>query len=231
MKYSTIFLDLDDTLIDTIHNTVETVEEIYNDYHLSKYFDSFDDFYKNAFRPNNLFLWKEYEHQRISKEYLLHNRFIRTFGAIDEISDEHALEINRDYLKRVVRKPTLIPGCIEILKYLKPKYRICILSNGFTEMQYDKIKNADLTDYFDDVILSDMVGINKPQRGIFDYAIKQTGICEEEVIMIGDNYSTDITGAHGAGIDQIWYNPKNLSIEEFVPTHTISNLQEIKNIL
>jgi len=231
MKYTTVFLDLDDTLIDTIQNTVDTVEEIYKDHNLSKYFDSFDDFYTNSFRPSNLFLWKEYEQQRISKEYLLRNRFIKAFQTVSDIDERYALEINNDYLKRVVRKPTLIPGCIEILEYLKSKYNIYILSNGFTEMQYEKIENAGLTEYFDDVILSDKIGINKPQKGIFDYAINRSGTLREKVIMIGDNYSTDITGAYKAGIDQVWYNPKQLESEELNPTYIINRLTEIKNIL
>ena len=231
MKYSTVFLDLDDTLIDTIQNTRDAVEELYEDYRLDKYFKSFDDFYKNYFQPNNLFLWSEYEHQRISKEYLLRNRFIKALESVDEIDEKHSLKINNDYIRIVVRKPILIKVLLEKLDYLKPKYKICILSNGFTEMQYNKIRNAGLAEYFDDIILSDKIGINKPQREIFDYAINRSGTPRKEIIMIGDNFSTDITGAHNAQIDQLWYNPKRYESKEFVPTYTINSLTEIMDIL
>ncbi len=231
MRYSTVFLDLDDTLIDTVQNTKDTVKEIYEDYNIGKYFSSFEDFYVNTFRPNNLHLWHEYEHQRISKNDLIRNRFVKVFESIDEISEKDALDINTDYLRRIVKRCTLIPGCIEILEYLKPKYKLCILSNGFTELQYDKIDNAGLNDFFDEILLSDKIGINKPQRGIFEYAMKQMNTPSDKAIMVGDNFSSDIVGAYAAKIDQIWYNPRKIENTDFAPTHTIEHLNELKNIL
>ena len=66
---------------------------------------------------------------------------------------------------------------------------------------------AGLSEYFENVFLSDKVGVNKPHPLIFEHALKVSGVLPNEVIMIGDNFSSDISGAQSCGIDQIWYNP------------------------
>lgn len=231
MKYNTILIDLDDTLIDTIGNTEVTIREIYDDYNLGEYFASFDEFFVNHYRPNNIRLWKAYEKQEISKQQLMDERFVGVFREVADISDERAQVMNQDFLGRIVLKSSLIDGAVDLLDYLKSKYRLCVLSNGFSEMQYVKIKSAGLEGYFDEVVLSDVVGINKPQVGIFDYALRKLNAGKSEVIMVGDNYSSDIVGAHNANIEQIWYNPKKQEAIDFKPTYTIEHLSEVKSIL
>lgn len=231
MKYNTIFIDLDDTLIDTVGNTETTIGEIYNDYDLKQYFSTFDDFYTNHFRPNLVRLWKAYEMHEISKQELMTERFSGTFRGVADISSEKAQVMNKDFLGRIVHKATLIDGAIDLLNYLKPKYKLCILSNGFSEMQYTKMKSAGLDGYFDEVVLSDVVGINKPHAEIFDYALNKMSVRKSDAIMVGDNYSSDIKGARNAEIEQIWYNPKRSDATDFVPTHTVDHLLQIKDIL
>lgn len=230
-KYNTIFIDLDDTLIDTVGNTQTTIREIYDDYNLKEHFSSFDDFFVNYYRPNNIRLWKAYEKQEISKQQLMNERFTGVFRGVADVSEERAQVMNHDFLGRIVLKSSLIDGAVELLDYLKPKYRLCVLSNGFTEMQYVKIKSAGLEGYFDDVVLSDVVGINKPQAGIFEYALQKAKVEKSEVVMLGDNYSSDIIGAHNAGIEQIWFNPQNSEAPDFKPTYVVEHLSQIKKIL
>lgn len=231
MKYNTILIDLDDTLIDTIGNTETTIREIYNDYNLNEHFSSFDEFFVNHYRPNNIRLWKAYEKQEITKQELMNERFVGVFRGVADIAIEHLEVMNQDFLGRIVLKSSLIDGAIDLLDYLKSKYRLCVLSNGFTEMQYVKIKSAGLDGYFDEIVLSDVVGINKPQAGIFDYALRKLNASKSEVIMLGDNYSSDIVGARNANIEQIWYNPKKQDPADFDPTYTIEHLSEVKTIL
>lgn len=230
MKYSTIFIDLDDTLLDTVYNTVDTLKELYADYGLEKYFGSFNAFFE-TFQNNNLNNWRLYECNQISKDALIRNRFIGAFRSVDEVDDKKALEINADYIERIVKKDRLIDGAKELLDYLKQKYKISTISNGFTEMQFRKMKSAGLSSYFDKVILSDEVGINKPHPDIFDYALREAGVERANAIMIGDNYFSDIAGASNSGIDQIWFNPAGKLATDLKPTYTVRNLNEIKNIL
>lgn len=230
MRYTDIFLDLDDTLIDTAENTRVTVSEIYEDYNLGNYFPSFDDFY-TIYYANVSRLWELYSHGRISKKTLQRERFVGALSMVEEISEEQALAINDDFIARVMEKGILIEGAKDLLDYLYPKYKIHILSNGFTEMQYKKMDSAGLSSYFDKIILSDKVGINKPHPDIFTYALDEVQKDKKEVIMIGDNVVNDIQGAYNCEIDQIWFNPEDLSPGNIKPTYTVKKLDEIKNIL
>ncbi len=151
MKYTDILIDLDDTLIDTAENTRITVREIYKDYNFGNYFPSFNDFY-SIYYANVSRLWELYSLGKISKKTLQRERFIGALTMVEEISDEQALAINDDFIVRIMQKGTLIEGAIELLDYLYPKYKIHVLSNGFTEMQYKKIKSAGLSSYFDKII-------------------------------------------------------------------------------
>lgn len=231
MKYTDILIDLDDTLIDTATNTKETVREIYNDYHFSRYFDTFDDFF-SFYHTNVSRLWDLYNKGQIAKEEIQKNRFYSSLSHLDGFDNKKIQTINNDYIGRIMKKEALIEGALDILEYLKPKYRMHILSNGFTEMQYTKMESAGLScNYFSNIILSDKVGVNKPHPDIFRYAIEKTGVKSNEIVMIGDNIQTDIKGAYDSNIDQIWFNPEDKTSYEFKPTHTVKKLSDIKDIL
>lgn len=230
MKYTDIFLDLDDTIINTAENTRITVSEIYEDYNFGNYFVSFNDFY-TVYYANVSRLWELYSQGKISKKVLQRERFLGTLSMVEDISEEQALAINDDFIGRIMKKGILIEGAKELLDYLYSKYKIHILSNGFTEMQYKKIDSAGLSSYFDKVILSDKVGINKPHPDIFMFALNEVGKHREEVIMIGDNVVNDIQGAYNCDIDQIWFNPENISPGDIKPTYIVKKLDEIKDIL
>ena len=230
MKYRNLFIDLDDTLWDIHQNGKECLEEIYADYGYNKYYPTFDDYY-NVYMPSNHHLWNLYRLGEIRKEELIVERFlvpVRKFGIEDP---EYAKSLSDDFLERTTRKTKLIDGTLDLLDYLKPKYRMHVLSNGFREVQFKKIENSGLKPYFDKIILSEDAGVNKPHPGIFTYALKNTNSRRHESLMIGDSWDADITGAQKSRIAQIWFNPANLSSDGFEPTYTVKTLEEIKEIL
>ena len=94
-----------------------------------------------------------------------------------------------------------MPHAKEILTYLRPKYKMYILSNGFTELQSRKMQSAGIAHYFDGMILSEDIGVNKPNPAIFTHALQVAGSTAEESLMIGDNYEVDIEGAQRVGIE------------------------------
>ncbi len=228
--YKNLFIDLDDTLWDIHQNGKECLEEIYIDYGYQKYYPTFHDYY-NVYMPSNQHLWGLYRKGEIRKDELIVERFlvpVREFGIDDA---EYAKSLSDDFLERTTHKTKLIDGTMELLDYLKPKYRMHILSNGFREVQFKKIENSGLMPYFDKIILSEDAGANKPHPDIFTYALKNTNSRRAETLMIGDSWDADIVGAHQSRIAQIWFNPENTPAEEFEPTYTVKTLAEIKAIL
>lgn len=228
--YKNLFIDLDDTLWDTFNNNKESLEEVYNEFNFESYYTSFEVFFDIYYRKN-VTLWDQYRDGKIDKATLTVERFIHLLEPTDDVSTTRALTINESFLKRSSSKTGLIPGAIELLNYLKPKYRMSILSNGFREVQSKKIFNAGLADYFSHTILSEDAGVNKPHPDIFHYALLETSFQKEETLMIGDSWEADIIGAHNAGMHQLWFNPYEIEQQAFKPTHIVKSLLEIKAIL
>ena len=172
MKYKSLFIDLDDTLWDTYHNNKECLEEVYTAHHFDRYYASFEAFFE-IYWPHNNLLWEQYRNNEIDRQTLIIERFrymLRPLGIEDTKS---VLAINNDFLQRTTRKTRLVPGAIELLEYLRPSYRMYILSNGFREVQFKKLCNSGLAPYFKRMILSEDACIQKPHKEIFDFALKK----------------------------------------------------------
>jgi putative hydrolase of the HAD superfamily len=126
-------------------------------------------------------------------------------------------------------KSGLMPHAIHALDYLKEKYPMAIITNGFPEAQYPKMKASGLDTYFQHVVMSEMVGYRKPDRQIFEHAMHLLGAEPKTSVMIGDNPKTDIRGAEAAGMKAIFYNPagNRKSVTEW----EIQSLDELVGIL
>ena len=206
------------------------MEEVYRDYHFDRFFPTFDDYY-NIYLPNNINLWDKYRQGLISKSELIIERLLyplRPFGIDDKT---YATKLNEDFLNRTSAKTKLLPNAFEVLEYLRPNYKMYILSNGFEEVQYKKINNSGLAPFFDGVILSDDIGVNKPHPAIFDYALQKSGALRHETLMIGDSLEADIRGAKDSNIDQAWLDLGIDIATDLLPTFHIHTLLELKQIL
>ena len=229
-NYTDLFIDLDDTIWDIHQNSKECLNEIFDDYGYSKYYTCFEDYY-DVYMPSNHHLWGLYREGEINKDELIVERFlvpIRQFGIDDAV---YAKNLSDDFLERTTLRTRLVEGAMELLEYLKPKYRMHILSNGFREVQYKKIENSGLTPYFDKIILSDDIGVNKPHVDFFNYALEKTNADRSKTLMIGDSWDADILGAYNSNIHQLWYNPEIIQPKGFTPTFCVTTLEEIKSIL
>lgn len=228
-------VDLDDTLWATHHNNRESLEEVYTALGWGQYFSSFDEFF-DVYYPINVALWSEYNRGLIGKKTLSRERLRRPLEPFLRLSDEEADRIDGDFLALVRQKTTLCPGALPLMEHLHASYRVCILSNGFGSVQYDKIERSGLSPYVDEVVLSDEVGVQKPDPAIFALALERTGGTPSQAVMIGDSWESDIVGASRAGIRSIWYNPYGFSAPEMgegqtPPWHIAKDLLEIRQWL
>lgn len=228
-KYRDLFIDLDDTLYDFSAASRESFRETYELLEYSRFFDSFEQ-YMSIYEPYNLELWRIYGEGKITKEELNARRYSHPLEAVGVEDAELASTFCREALSRIPTKNTLIPGAIELLDYLKPNYRLHILSNGFKELQAHKMTTTGISCYFDTLLLSEDIGVNKPNRELYEYALERTGAELTSSLMIGDMFDTDIKGAANIGMDQLFFNPKGKSCT-FKPTYMVDNLLEIKEIL
>ena len=232
MKYKDLFIDFDDTLYDTYGNSVISLCETYEAYHLDRYFATPQVFY-DAYWAANIDLWTRYSKGEITRPYLIVERFRRplSVGKGLDVTEQLCLEMSDRFLDFCSSKSGVVEGAHQLMDYLKRKgYRMHMCSNGFHEVQYKKLTACGLKDYFDTVVLSEDAGFNKPSKQFFDYALKMSGAHKETTIMIGDNLQTDIVGAHDAGFDTILFNRWGVAPSP-VPTHTVATLRDVMDIL
>jgi putative hydrolase of the HAD superfamily len=229
-RYKNLFIDLDDTIYDFSGASRESFRETYDLLHYERYFDSFEH-YLSLYEPYNLELWRIYGEGKITKEELNRRRYSHPLECVGVNDQQLADTFCREALGRIPTKGPLMPGALELLEYLRPKYNMYILSNGFKELQSRKMRTAGIDGYFDALILSEDIGINKPNRELYEYALGRTGSKLNESLMIGDMFDTDIVGAANIGMEQMYYNPKEKKGHAFSPTYEVTHLLQIKEIL
>ncbi|NOY49388.1 MAG: noncanonical pyrimidine nucleotidase, YjjG family [Chlorobi bacterium] len=229
-NYKHIFFDLDRTLWDFEKSALQAFDIIHDKYNLVNQGVGNGGAFHDAYTVHNNRLWDLYRQGDISKEVLKGKRFHLTlldFGIDDK---KMAEQIGDDYTTISPKLVNLFPNAIEILEYLYPKYKMHIITNGFSEVQDIKLKSSGMDKYFDKVITSEEAGVKKPDLRIFKYALEKAGTNAGESIMIGDDYKVDIIGAQNVGLDQVYFNPHN---QGFVNgcTFEVADLIEIKQFL
>ena len=224
-RYTHLFFDLDDTLWDFRSNAHEALMDLFEKHQLNRYFTSFDHFYQ-LYEPKNLELWGLYGAGTITKEFLSLERFSYPLRLVGVHNKPFARLLSEDFLAIMITKTKLIPHAQEVLDELRAHaYSLVIVSNGFRDVQYDKLRNSRLIHYFDTIVLSQEVGFMKPDPRFFQYALDKSGANANQVLLVGDNYEVDIAGARQYGIDALHFNRNGVSIEN--QSQTIINLKEI----
>ncbi len=206
-------------------NSTECLEEIFISYQgeIPEYI-TFDEFNTTFSRINKQF-WFLLDTRQISHEHLRITRFKAVFESLGwEITDEKSLEINSIFLKKLPQKGHLIKDADAVLSYLSANYQLHIVSNGYLDIQTNKLKSGGILHYFKKIITFDVAGARKPEKEIFEYALKEIGAETNEVIMIGDNLIADIEGANLAGI-------KAIHLDETAESNHPSSISSLSQLL
>ena len=229
-QYKNLFFDLDDTLWAFSLNARDTFEEMYQKYDYDRFFRSFQHFY-TLYQYRNVELWEEYGRGQVSKEELNRQRFLYPLEAVGARDAALAEAFSDDFFSVIPTKSRLMPHAYEVLEYLAEKYNLYILSNEVRELQTCKMRSAGVDGYFKKVILSEDLGVLKPWPAIFNFALSATQSELRESLMIGDSWEADITGAHGVGMHQAFYNVTERTTFPFLPTYHIHSLKELMDLL
>lgn len=230
-QYTDLFVDFDDTIYDTHGNAQIALCELFEFFGWQQHFDCLEDFTLPYWQTNEL-LWSQYSKGEITRDYLIIERFRRplSHGHGLNPTPEYCMQVSDKFLDLCAVKPGLVPGARQLLDYLQLKYRLHLCSNGFHEVQYRKLRSSDTLRYFQHIILSEDAGFNKPSAQFYDYAFRITGANPASTLMIGDNLNSDILGARNYGLDQLYFNPKELATNQPV-TYIVSRLEQIQNLI
>jgi YjjG family noncanonical pyrimidine nucleotidase len=224
----TIFFDLDNTLFD--HNAAERAanEILFRRYQMLLGSVELDEWVR-IYSEENLRLWKQMSEGAVSPSDLRVLRFSNTLLRLG-CSTALAEELAREYVTIYSSQKFACPNVHAILEHLEGRYELGILSNGFAEIQGDKLALLGISHFFRHVIYSDTVGAMKPGLEIFQAAQHAARRQPEEVVYVGDSYNDDVLGAKRAGWKAILYNPSKEVIENGIADAEIADLLELKEI-
>ena len=225
MKYSTILIDIDDTLLDfqkseefAIRSTIKTLDIEPTDELVEKY------------KAINLKYWKMFERGEIEREALLVARF-KEFCEIMDITNKDFSKLNETYFSILSGVPFEIDGAEQFLKRLSETYNIYAVTNGVKRVQTKRLSLVNITKYLKKIYISEEIGFQKPSIEFFDYVLKDLNIeNKEEILIIGDSLTSDIQGGINSNIDTMWYNPKGL-ISDINYTYEIKSYDEFFELI
>lgn len=214
MQKRQLFFDLDRTLWDFETNSRIALQKMYDELQLGNHFSHFLHFYHTYVRIN-ADLWLRFGKGKITKAELREGRFLKTLAHHGIENTDLAKKLSDDYIVISPSQTNLFAGTKEVLTSLKNDgYKLHIITNGFPEVQHLKLKNSGIDHFFDTVLCSEEVGVGKPNRQIFQHALKTTNCSTNHAVMIGDDMRTDIQGALQAGWQAIHFDPLHLFQKE-----------------
>ncbi len=256
-EYKYYLFDIDRTLWNFDLNAKNAIFRLMDRHNLAARIGAEDkELFFKRYEEINKVLWQRYERGEICKEELRSQRFHDTFlifckenGKFSEFGTsaeeqeknirEFSEEFGKEYLEQMIHETELEPNAREVLVELKRRgCRIAVISNGFKEVQYRKLRNSNIIQYIDAFFISEEVGVHKPSPIIFRMAL--SALCGEEnynntelrsqikaeTLMVGDDFANDIEGAQIFGIDQFYYNPYHKPCDGG-PTYESDNLIDL----
>ena len=207
-----VWVDLDDTLIDFKANSRSALSKLYESTPPLKQYFATPKEWTERYQHHNHLLWAALSAKQITRDFLITERFLRPLteaGMTETEARTLASELHPRYLDLLAQEKNLVAGAIPLLERLRNAgLKIGVLSNGFKEVQHRKITTAGLSPYIDLVVLSDDIGVQKPDPRLFAHAMSLTGEPSPKAhAMIGDNPDTDISGALNSGWQAIFFDP------------------------
>ncbi|SFT97593.1 5'-nucleotidase [Kosakonia arachidis] len=222
MKWDWILFDADETLF--TFDAFGGLQRMFLDYSVTFTDQDFLE-YQSVNKP----LWVDYQNGAITALQLQHRRF----QGWSERLNVPAGSLNDAFLNAMAEICSPLPGAVSLLDSLKGKAKLGIITNGFTALQQTRLERTGLRDYFHLLVISEEVGVAKPDRRIFDHALQLAGNPDRErVMMVGDTAESDILGGINAGLSTCWLNVHNRALPEGInPTWTVTSLNELEQRL
>lgn len=224
--YEFLLLDLDDTILD-----FKMAERIA----LSKTLQSFglEPTEKVCARYSqiNQLHWEMLERKELTREQVKVGRFEMLFAECGlQVSSEACA---RRYMENLAQGHYFLPGAEAAVARLSEKYKLYLVSNGTTDVQMSRLGSAGIGKYFQEIFISQAIGVDKPDKVFFDRCFARIpGFEKQKAMIVGDSLTSDIQGGRNAGIATCWVNPKEKPAREDIPAdYQIKALSELEELL
>mgnify|MGYP004549962901 CR=1 FL=1 len=225
MRYSVVFLDLDNTILDFGMAEKKAITKLLENNNVSADNDTV-----KLYSEINDGYWKSFERGEIKKEEIFSGRFKSFTAALNLNLDPEKL--SKEYFGLLSFGNDVIDGAKDFLSFLKSKnVTVCITTNGVAATQYKRIEGSGLKQYFDYVFVSEAAGSQKPEKAYFDYVFKNIPpVDKSEILVIGDSESSDIAGGINSGLDTCLFDPESRVVKTKAK-YTVHSLSEINKYI
>ena len=225
MRYDTLLLDLDHTLLDSDTSEAAAFEATLRDAGVDAPQRHFA-----TYVGINQALWAAVERGEIGPGDVKVARFERLVAAIGLTTP--AEDLAEAYADGLATHGDLYPGARELLAGLAGRARLALVTNGLADVQRTRIARLELEPYFDAIVISSEVGAAKPGPAIFDVTFDALdGPAKERALMFGDSLTSDIKGGHDYGIATCWYNPRRKPMAGAVrPRFEVARLDQLAEL-
>ncbi len=228
MQFKWLMFDADNTLLDFSGASKQSLWQTFEDNGHACNAEIYA-----IYKKVNGQIWSDFEQGKITAEALRPKRFAELFKAID-LYPASPENFSKAYLENLIYKSEIYDGVKGILKKLKPEYHLSIITNGLKEVQRPRLRRLDIDQYFDSIIVSDEVGVAKPDKAYFDiaYSSIENPPPKEQVLVIGDSLKSDILGGLNYGFKTCWINPNQLPVIEGIePDYQLKSAIDIVELL
>lgn len=222
MKYEVVLFDADGTLFDFARAEAFALENAFREVSLPYLPEYLEDY-----KVINHATWRQFERGEVSSLELRTLRFERFCSKIG--IDTNPESMSTRYLSWLAQARFLIDGAERVVGMLSDRCRLAIVTNGLKDVQNGRFGRSPIRRYFDAIVISEEIGIQKPDPAIFVHALELLGHNDKTtVLMVGDSLTSDIQGGVNFGIDTCWFNPDgNTALKSPVPNHVVRRLDEL----
>lgn len=225
--YEAIFLDADGTIFDYDQGEEYALARTFQEAGLEGDPVQLLELYREV----NSRIWREFEAGRISAEKLKSERFRRFLDRLGVEGDP--VNLSSTYLDYLSQATFLLPGAREVLEKLQPHYPLILLTNGLSRVQRRRVEGAGLGEFFQELIISEELGVAKPDPAIFEQARQAVGQpTRSRILMVGDSLESDIRGGLEAGLQVCWLREdSSCDPGSLKPHYIIDDIKQLPPIL
>jgi len=217
-KYKAIFFDADDTLFDYPQAERAALLACQDEFGIAADPVAFTAVY----RRHNRDVWQAFERGETNQAALRVERFRRLAAEIG-LPGLPLEKISAYYLQALAGQSQLLPGALAMVRKLAKKFPLALITNGIAAVQNQRFAASPITPYFRSIVISEEVGMAKPDPRIFGPALAKLGVGAAEVLYVGDSVTSDMAAARNAGMDFCWLNPGGAPVPEgYSPTFIIT---------
>lgn len=206
-----IYFDLDDTLLDHKYAERNALQDVHDHFELFGQADT--DELIEVYHQVNSRQWTLYSREEVSREQLQRNRFELTLRELG-LDDGAYSEVGSRYMQYYRNHWQWIAGAREAFEAACRHYPVGILTNGFAETQKLKFEQFELYEKAEHLVISEEVGTLKPHPSIFAHATELTGFAPDQILYVGDSYSSDVAGGTGFGWHVAWFTRNRPAADE-----------------